>query len=229
MVQPQGYTHPQHPNHVCKLHKSLYGLRQAPRSWFSNLSTRLQSLGFSESKADTSLFICQKPDFVIYILIYVDDILVTGSNATEIQLIISALQASFAVKDLGNLHYFLGIEALWCSNGVYLTQRKYIADLLQKTKMDHAKPCSSPMASTCRLTSTDGEPFEDVHLFRSVVGSLQYLAFTRPDLAFSVHKVSKFMHKPLDSHWLAVKRILRYLKHSISTGLFITSCKDHTL
>ncbi|KAB5531523.1 hypothetical protein DKX38_018193 [Salix brachista] len=177
----------------------------------------------------TSLFICQKPDFVIYILIYVDDILVTGSNATEIQLIISALQASFAVKDLGNLHYFLGIEALWCSNGVYLTQRKYIADLLQKTKMDHAKPCSSPMASTCRLTSTDGEPFEDVHLFRSVVGSLQYLAFTRPDLAFSVHKVSKFMHKPLDSQSLAVKRILRYLKHSIYTGLLITQCKDHTL
>ncbi|KAB5529471.1 hypothetical protein DKX38_019552 [Salix brachista] len=79
----------------------------------------------------------------------------------KIQLIISALQESFAVKDLGNLHYFLGIEALWCPNGVYLTQRKYIADLLKKTKMDHAKPCSSPMASSCRLTSTDGEPFED--------------------------------------------------------------------
>ncbi|KAB5555988.1 hypothetical protein DKX38_006897 [Salix brachista] len=95
--------------------------------------------------------------------------------------------------------------------------------------MEHAKPYISPMASTCRLTSTGGSPFEDVHLYRSVVGSLQYLSFTRPDLAFSIHKVSKYMHKPMDTHWMAIKRILRYLKHSISTGLYITSCVDFTL
>lgn len=229
MLQPQGYIHPQYPQHVCKLHKSLYGLRQAPRSWFAKLSTKLQALGFKESKADTSLFVLQEVNYVLYILIYVDDILITGSNTAAIQSIISALQASFAVKDLGSLHYFLGIEALWCTNGIYLTQRKYIADLLHRTKMEHAKPCTSPMASTCRLNSSEGTPFDDVHLYRSVVGSLQYLAFTRPDLAFTVHKVSKFMHNPLDTHWLAVKRILRYLKHSFSTGLYISACADLTL
>jgi len=171
----------------------------------------------------------QEVNYVLYILIYVDDILITGSNTAAIQSIISALQASFAVKDLGSLHYFLGIEALWCTNGIYLTQRKYIADLLHRTKMEHAKPCTSPMASTCRLNSSEGTPFDDVHLYRSVVGSLQYLAFMRPDLAFVVHKVSKFMHNPLDTHWLAVKRILRYLKHSFSIGLYISACADLTL
>jgi len=148
MLQPQGYVHPQYPNHVCKLHKSLY---------------------------------------------------------------------------------FLGVEALWCTDGMYLTQCKYIADLLRRSKMENAKPCISPMASNCRLTSTDGTPFKDISLYHSIVGSMQYLAFTRLDLAFVVHKVSKFMHNPLDTYWQAVKLILRYLKHSISTGLFITSNVNFTL
>ena len=221
MTQPQVYVHPQYPNHVCKLQKSLYGLRQAPRSWFSKLSTKLQTMGFRESKADTSLFILQKFNSVIYILIYVDDILITGSSASIIHDTVQSLQATFAVKDLGRLNYFLGVETLWCTDGLYLTQRKYIADLLKKSKMENAKPCSSPMATNCHLTSTDGTPFADISLYRSVVGSMQYLAFTRPDLAFAVHKVSKFMHNPLNTHWLVVKRILRYLKHSISTGLYI--------
>jgi len=229
MIQPQGYVHPQYPNHVCKLHKSLYGLRQAPRSWFFKLSTKLLSLGFRESKADTSLFVLQKFNSVIYILIYIDNILITGSNASVINNIIHSLQTTFAVKDLGSLTYFLGVEALWCTDGIYLTQRQYIADLLKRSKIENAKPCTSPMASNCQLTSTDGTPFEDINLYRSIVGSMQYLAFTRPDLAFVVHKVSKFMHNPLDTHWLAVKRILRYLKHSISTSLFITKIVNFTL
>ena len=143
--------------------------------------------------------------------------MITGSSAPIIHDTIQSLQASCVVKDLGRLNYFLGVEAIWCTDGLYLTQRKYIADLLTRSKMQNAKPCSSPMASNCHLTSTDGRPIEDISLYRSVVGSMQYLAFTRPDLAFVVHRVSKFMHNPLDTHWLAVKRILRYLKHSIST------------
>ena len=155
---------------------------------------------FSESKVDTSLFVLQQVNFVIYILIYVDDILITGLNASVINKIIQSLQATFVVKDLGNLAYFLSVETLWCTDGIYLTQRKYIADLLKRSKMENAKPCTSPMASNCRLTSTDGTPFEDISLYRSIVGSMQYLVFTGPDLAFVVHKVSKFMHNPLDTY-----------------------------
>jgi hypothetical protein len=131
------------------MHKSLYGLRQAPRSWFSKLSTKLRSLGFNESKADTSLFLLQKFNSVIYILIYVDDILIIGSSAFVINNIIHSLQATFAVKDFGSLTYFHGVEALWCTDGMYLTRRKYIVDLLKRSKMENAKPCSNPMASNC--------------------------------------------------------------------------------
>jgi len=172
MIQPQGYVHPQYPNHVCILHKSLYVLRQAPCSWFSKLSTKLLSVGFSESKADTSLFMLQKFNYVIYIIFYVDDILITGSSASVINNIIHYLQTTFVVKDLGSLTYFLGLEALWCTDGMYLTQRKYIADLLKRSKMENAKPCTSPMASNCRLTSTDGTPFKDISLYRSIVCSM---------------------------------------------------------
>jgi len=114
----------------------------------------------------------QKFNYVIYILFYVDDILITGSSASVINNIIHYLQTTFVVKDLGSLTYFLGVEALWCTDGMYLTQRKYIVDLLKRSKMENAKPCTSPMASNCRLTSTDGTPFEDISLYRSIVCSM---------------------------------------------------------
>ena len=113
----------------------------------------------------------QQFNSVIYILIYIDDILITGSSASVINNIIHSLQTTFVVKDLGSLAYFLGVEALWCTNGIYLTQRKYIVDLLKRSKMENAKPCINPMASNCLLTSTDGTPFEDISLYRSIVGS----------------------------------------------------------
>ena len=112
--------------------------------------------------ADTSLFVLQQVNSVIYILTYVDDILITSSSASIINKIIQSLQVTFAVKDLGNLTYFLGVETLWYTDGIYLTQRKYIVDLLKRSKMENAKPCTSPMASNCRLTSTDGTPFKDI-------------------------------------------------------------------
>jgi len=200
MIQPPGFSHPQMPNHVCHLRKALYGLKQAPRAWFSRLSNSLLALGFISSKADTSLFIYRQGNLVIYFLIYVDDIIVTGSNTAAVNLIITKLNADFAVKDLGDLHFFLGIEALPVSNGLYLTQRKYTADLLIRSKMSLAKPSSTPMSSICKLSAYTGEIFEDPTLYRSIVGGLQYLSFTRPDIAFSVNRVCQFMHKLLLPH-----------------------------
>lgn len=147
--------------------------------------------------------------------------MITGSSFTSIHKVIQSLQETFAVKDLDTLNYFLGIEALQCSDEIYLTQRKYIVDLLKWRNMDKTKPCNSPMASNCHLNSTNGNHFEDISLYWSIVGSMWYVAFTRPNLAFVVHKVHKFMHKPIDFHWFAVKHILPYLKHSVSIGLFI--------
>uniref|UniRef100_A0A2N9HMQ9 Reverse transcriptase Ty1/copia-type domain-containing protein n=1 Tax=Fagus sylvatica TaxID=28930 RepID=A0A2N9HMQ9_FAGSY len=225
MTQPPGYHHPSYPHHVCKLQKALYGLKQAPRAWFSRLSTRLIALGFHGSRSDSSLFIFKDSDVTMYVLIYVDDIMddiiITCSKPSEIDALLHSLNADFAVKDLGNLNFFLGVEVIPNSHGAMLSQQRYILDLLTRTKMIDAKPVTTPMASSTSLTAFDGEPFPDHTLFRSTVGALQYLSLTRPDIAFCVNKLSQFMHKPTLLHWQSVKRLLRYLKLTIQYGIQI--------
>lgn len=132
MRQPLGYVDPQRPQFVCKLHKALYGLRQAPRAWYALFSSYLQHLGFHNSLADTSLFVLAKGSDITYVLIYVDDIIVTGSNPEFISTFLPQLQTKFALKDLGDLHYFLGIEVHKDSIGLFLTQHKYALELLSK-------------------------------------------------------------------------------------------------
>jgi hypothetical protein len=221
MTQPPGYHHPSYPHHVCKLQKALYGLKQAPRTWFSRLSTRLIALGFHGSRSDSSLFIFKDSDVTMYVLIYVDDIIITCSKPSEIDALLHSLNADFAVKDLGNLNFFLGVEVIPNSHGAMLSQQRYILDLLTRTKMIDAKPVTTPMASSTSLTAFDGEPFPDHTLFRSTVGALQYLSLTRPDIVFCVNKLSQFMHKPTLLHWQSVKRLLRYLKLTIQYGIQI--------
>jgi hypothetical protein len=189
MAQPPGYQHPSYPSHVCKLNKAIYGLKQAPRAWFSRLSSRLLQLGFHGSLSDTSLFIYKSKSFTMFILIYVDDIIFTCSNKSEIDKLLILLESDFAVKDLGKLNYFLGVELIPNAHGILLSQQRYIVNLLKHTNMHEAKPVSSPMASTTSLTAHEGESFSDVTLFRSTVGALQYLSLTRPDIAFAVNKL----------------------------------------
>ena len=155
----------------------------------------------------------------MYILIYVDDILITCSNSSAITELISLLGVDFGIKDLGSLNFFLGIEVLPHENGVLLSQRRYILDLLKKTNMLEAKPVNTPMAASTSLSAFDGTSYEDPTLFRSTVGGLQYLAITRPNIAFVVNKLSQFMHRPTVTHWQATKRLLRYLKHTLNFGL----------
>ena len=219
MRQPSGFVDPQKPDHVCRLNKSLYGLKQAPRAWFQCFSSHLLTLGFVASKADSSLFIFMDASTIIYLLIYVDDILLTGNNESRIASFIASLSRLFSMKDLGALHYFLGMEITRSSSGLHLSQSKYILDLLKKTNMVDCKPVLTPAVSGRRLSLLDGDPFPDVSQYRSVVGALQYLTLTRPDIAFAVNQVCQFMHRPTTAHWIAVKRILRYLKSTYSHGL----------
>lgn len=130
MSQPPGFVNDNHPTHVCKLHKSLYGLKQAPRAWFHRLSTFLRQLGFQDSKTDASLFYYRQHDIFIALLVYVDDIIVTGTHPTAIFSIINKLGGEFALKDLGDIHYFLGVEVTKSPSGLLLSQRRYISDLL---------------------------------------------------------------------------------------------------
>lgn len=147
MSQPPGFVDKDRPHHVCKLRKALYGLKQAPRAWYEELKHTLLAAGFRNSVAYTSLFIYKQDHHHVYILVYVDDIIVTGSDKLLVDRIISNLGTRFSLKDLGDLSYFLGIECTRNNRGLHLMQRKYICDILAKTKMTDAKPVSTPMAT----------------------------------------------------------------------------------
>nr|KYP67039.1 Retrovirus-related Pol polyprotein from transposon TNT 1-94 [Cajanus cajan] len=219
MVQPPGFEAGDK-SLVCKLNKALYGLKQAPRQWFNKLKLTLTRFGFQASKCDPSLFQYQHQTHTIFILVYVDDIIITGSSSLLIQQITNQLDSIFSLKQLGSLDYFLGIEVKHLPDkSLVLTQSKYIRDLLFKTNLAEAHGAPSPMFSNCKLSRSGNDFFHDPTFFRSVVGALQYATLTRPEISFAVNKVCQFMATPLDSHWVAVKRILKYLKGTLSYGL----------
>lgn len=229
MSQPPGFSDSRCPQFVCKLNKSIYGLKQAPRAWFQRLSSFLFTIGFTGSHTDSSLFIREQGGNVLYILLYVDDIIITGSTDLVVQECISLIAAEFQLRDLGILHYFLGIEVHHLPNGILLSQHKYLHDLLLATKMDKATSVKSPMATTCQLQINDGEPMADPNLYRRTVGALQYACLTRPDLAFAVNKLCQFLSAPTNTHWAACKRVLRYVNDTIHHGLYITPSSDKRL
>ncbi|KAH9762091.1 retrovirus-related pol polyprotein from transposon RE1 [Citrus sinensis] len=220
MQQPEGFIDSSRPNYVCKLHKALYGLKQAPRAWFDRLKLVLTTQwGFRNSISDTSLFFKRTQGHLRLVLVYVDDIIITGSSPQLVQHTIINFQSAFALKDLGALNYFLGVQVLYNKSGIHLSQSKYITDLLAKVHKQDSTPCSTPMLSRVAFTKADGEPFSDVTLYRSTIGALQYATLTRPEIAFSVNKLSQFLSSSTVTHWQACKRILRYLKGTVSLGL----------
>ena len=215
MTEPSGFIDQDHPNHVCHIKKSLYGLKQAPQAWLEKLQSALIYMGFQAFQSDHSLFVIHKPVLVL-VLVYVDDILVTGPSSTASSAVISQLSVQFHVKDLGDLHYFLGLEVQMSSARIFIHQSKYVLDLLKRTKMDGAKPCVTPLGSA-KLDHT-GALLKDHAEYRTIVGALQYLTWTRPDLSFPIDLICQFMHSPRDQHLQAVKWILRYLKGSFGHG-----------
>jgi histone deacetylase 1/2 len=153
MKQPLGFENSQNPHYIyiCKLHKALYGLKQAPRAWYSRLSTKLQALGFFPSKVDTSLFLYNQSGIMIFVLIYVDDIIVTSSSTQAISALLKDLKDDFALKDLGDLHFFLGIQVKKVHDGLLLTQEKYAFDLLTKLGMKKCPTSPTPLSTSEKL------------------------------------------------------------------------------
>ena len=222
MQQPQGYVHPSKPHYVCKLLKSLYGLKQAPRAWFERFTSQLLHLGFVASLADSSLLVYQSGSTILYLLLYVDDIIITGNASNQITYLISALSATFDLKDLGPLNYFLGIQITPTKYGLTLSQTKYASDVLHRFNMHNSKPTKTPCYPATRLTPDSGMPLSDPSTYRSMVGALQYLTFTRPNLAFSVHQLCQLMQFPTTAHLEAAKRVLRYVKGTLSHGIYFS-------
>lgn len=219
MQQPPGFHHP-NTSLVCRLNKAIYGLKQDPRAWFERLGKALQRFGFIASKVDPFLFIRKINQSITYVLVYVDDILITSNDSNFISLLKFQLNQEFALKDLGLLKFFLGIEVKYTPDGcMVLSQKRYIQNLLIKAKLDKAKAIRTPMISGLKLTKEGHNYMSDPFLYRSIVGALRYATITRHEIAFSVNKVCQYMQQPLDEHWTAVKRILRYLNGTLSFGL----------
>jgi hypothetical protein len=162
MEQPPGYEDVTKPGYVCKLDKALYRLKQAPRAWYSRLSAKLISLGFNASKGDVSLFFYSKGDINIFVLVYVDNIIVTSCSEKAIAALLKDLQ-----DDLGDLNYFLGIEVMKTTDGIILTQEKYVSDLLKKVGMSKCKPAAIPL-STSKKLSCMKEPHSDRMMLQSI-------------------------------------------------------------
>lgn len=191
MTQPVSFIDPSKPHHVCKLKKALYGLKQAPKAWFDRFKCAMvQQWQFTNSKSDSSLFFKWHLGYILLVLVYVDGIIITGSNPSTVLSVISDMQSTFALKDLGELSYFLGIQVTKTADGIHLCQPKYIADLLVKHNMDKSSPCATPMATSHSLTKNSGTPIDNDSQYRSIIGALQYVTLTRLEIAFSVNKLS---------------------------------------
>ncbi|XP_021995840.1 uncharacterized mitochondrial protein AtMg00810-like [Helianthus annuus] len=228
MEQPPGFANSKHPDYVCKLNRALYGLKQAPRAWFQRISSFLISYGFTCSRADPSLFVFTQGESLMYLLVYVDDLILTGNNSSLLTVFINRLHQEFVIKDLGSLNYFLGLEVLHTNDGLVLTQTKYANDIVIRAGLTHAKPVPTPLSTSDTFVS-DGVPFDDPTLYRSLVGALQYLTITRPDLAYAVNQACQHLHALTEKHFQLVKRIVRYVKGTISHGLVFTRPTSSTI
>ena len=226
MIQPMGFHNQDHPEHVCKLRKALYGLKQAPRAWYGKIAEFLTQSGYSVTPADSSLFVKANGGRLAIVLVYVDDLIITGDDEAEILRTKENLSVRFQMKELGQLKHFLGLEVDRTQEGIFLCQQNYSKDLLKKFGMLECKPISTPMEPNGKLCAHEGKDLEDALMYRQLVGSLIYLTLTRPDISYAVGVMSRYMQNPKKSHLEAVRRILRYVKSTANYGILYKKGED---
>ena len=228
MELPKGYTSVDK-NLVCRLNKSIYGLRQASRQWFCKLSTTLIANGFSQSKNDYSLLTIGKGASLVVLLVYADDILLACPSAACAHSIQAKLQALFRLKILGSLQYFLGLEVAKSSKSIVLTQRKYALSLLEDTGFLGCKPSSLPMDPNLKLNMLSGDLLPDPSMYRHLLGRLMYLTISRPDITFVVNKLSQYIQHPRTPHLDVVHHLLQYIKGTPGQGLHFPASNSFNL
>ncbi|KAJ8747308.1 hypothetical protein K2173_014369 [Erythroxylum novogranatense] len=213
-------------NKVCKLVHSLYGLRQASRQWNAKLTSAFLHFGFTQASSDQTLFLRNDSDGFMALLVYVDDVILASDSMQAIRTIKQYLHDAFTIKDLGELKFFLGLEVARTLKGINICQKKYTLDLLRDTQFLKSKPVSTPILPETKLSKDGGSLLENVTSYRMLVGKLQYLTTTRPDISFVVQQLAQFLDSPTMTHLAAAHRVLRYLKGSIGQGLFFPSESD---
>ena len=225
MNLPPGFEEKLGSNKVCKLKKSLYGLKQSPRAWFERFGKAVKNCGYCHSQANHTMFYKHSKDGKIAILIvYVDDIVLTGSDKEELERLKRRPRAEFEIKDLGTLKYFLGMEFARSKEGIFVNQRKYVLDLLGETRQLGCKPVETPIVPNIKLLPSKDNEVKDKERYQRLVGRLVYMSHTHPDIAFAISMVSQFMHACGQQHFDIVYRILRYLKGSPGRGLLFKGC-----
>ncbi|XP_043697771.1 uncharacterized mitochondrial protein AtMg00810-like [Telopea speciosissima] len=218
MKIPPGFAK-QGEHHVCRIHKFLNGLKQTSHNWFSKFLTVLDA-GFSQSKVYHSLFTSCGMSSFTSVLVYVDDIIITGDDPTSISILKCFLHSHFQIKDLGPLKYSLGIEVANSKNGIHLSQQKCALDIFTDVGFLGGRHCEFPMEPNLKLTPDNDTLFTDLVVYRHLVECLLYLTITQPDLAYYVNVLSHFMNTPREPHWQVALRVVRYIKSSPSTGIF---------
>lgn len=222
MEQPEGFESDD-ANLVCKLKKTIYGLKQSPRAWNIKLDTFLKSLGFIQSTADPCIYVKWESQFMTIISVYVDDLIIACDSTENLLNIKNALNQKFSMTDLGELHYCLGMQITRKrkEKSIFINQEKYIHDMLSKFGMDDCKPVSTPLEPISNNETIDQNSVDMSKIpYRSAVGSIMYaMVGTRPDIAAAFGYVSRYLDKPEWKHWIAVKRIFRYLKGTMDSGI----------
>jgi len=208
------------PNQICKLSKSLYGLKQASRKWYEKLTGMLINNGYQQTTSNASLFTKKASDSFTILLVYVDDINLASDSLTEITFIKNVLKQALKIKDPGTLKYFLGLEVALSQSGISLCQRKYCLDLLQDSGLLGSKPVTTPSDPSIKLYNDSSPLFTDVSAYRRLVGRLIYLNTTTPDIIFITQQLSHFLSKLTHTRYNAALRVLKYLKGSPCRGIF---------
>jgi hypothetical protein len=184
--QPTVFVDPSQPKDVCLLDKSLYGLRQAPHAWFTRFAEFIVKLDFRAARSDSSLFVPRCGNDIAYLLLYVDDIVLTSSSSSLRRTIVDRLRSEFTVKDMDKLSFFLGIDVKRTRDGFYLSQERYAEDILERVSMTNCKPAPTLIDAKSKLLADDGPATDDAHSYHSLAGALQYLTMTWPNIAFAV-------------------------------------------
>jgi hypothetical protein len=217
--QPPGFEDPTHPEHVYKLNKALYGLKQAPRAWYDRLRTFLLQHDFRIGVVDSTLFVKEGND-ILLVQIYVDDIIFGSNKESLCQHFCETMKTEFEMSMMGELRFFLGLQIQQLDTGIYISQTKYVLEILKKFDFENVNGKETPIALSTSLGEDLSGKRVDEKKYQGMIGSLLYLTASRPDILFATCLCARFQSEPKESHFNAVKRIFRYLNSTKDLGLF---------
>ncbi|KAF3667702.1 hypothetical protein FXO37_09904 [Capsicum annuum] len=219
--QPPGYVKIRSENKVYRLKKDLYGLKQAPRAWYCRIESYFQKMGFQKCPYEPTLFVkIGENGKMLIACLYVDDLIFMGNNSDMFSDFKKCMMDEFDMSDLGKMYYFLGLEVVQSDDGIFVSQKKYMREILNRFKMQHCNPTNIPVEFGLKLTKAGSEKKTDSAFYKQIVGSLMYLTATRPYIMYVFSLVSRYMECPTEMHILAAKRILCYLQGTKDFEIF---------